>query len=105
MDFGAAAHNSDTAGLLIIVLIFSIGAILAYLLQRFHLPTFLAFILTGMILGPDACNLVQISEIQALAQIGIIFLLFIVGLDLSVDKLRQLRYQAPLAGTLQLGVT
>jgi len=105
MDFGAVAHTSDTAALLIIVLIFSIGAILAYLLQRFHLPTFLAFILTGMILGPNSLNLVKINEIQALAQIGIIFLLFIVGLDLSVDKLRQLRYHAPIAGGLQLTIT
>jgi CPA2 family monovalent cation:H+ antiporter-2 len=105
MEFAAAAHASDTSALVVIVLIFSIGAILAYLLQRFHLPTFLAFILTGIILGPNALDVVKPNEIQALAQIGIIFLLFIVGLDLSVDKLRQLRYQAPLAGVLQLTFT
>jgi len=105
MELGAAAQASDTSALLIIALIFSIGAVLAYLLQRFHLPTFLAFILTGMILGPNALNVVRPDQIQELAQIGIIFLLFIVGLDLSVDKLRQLRYQAPLAGVLQLGIT
>lgn len=95
----------EVSVLTVLALIFSIGAVLAYLLQRFHLPTFLAFILTGMLLGPNALNLVQIDEIQTMAQIGIIFLLFIVGLDLSVDKLRQLRYQAPLAGVLQLGFT
>lgn len=102
---GSGAENLEASVLTILALIFSIGAVLAYLLQRFHLPTFLAFILTGILLGPNALNLVQINEIQTMAQIGIIFLLFIVGLDLSVDKLRQLRYQAPLAGILQLGLT
>jgi monovalent cation:H+ antiporter-2, CPA2 family len=102
---GAESHSLQSSVLTITVLIFSIGAIFAYVLQRFHLPTFLAFILTGMILGPDALNLVRGDEIQTLAQVGIIFLLFVVGLDLSVDKLRQLRYQAPLAGILQLGIT
>lgn len=99
------SHGIDVSVLSVTVLIFSIGAILAYVLQRFHLPTFLAFILTGMILGPDALNLVHIDKIRTLAQVGIIFLLFIVGLDLSVDKLKQLRYHAPLAGILQLSLT
>lgn len=98
-------HSLEVSVLTVMALIFFIGAVLAYVLQRFHLPTFLAFILTGMILGPSALNLVQSHEIQTLAQVGIIFLLFIVGLDLSVDKLRQLRYHAPLAGLLQLGLT
>ena len=105
MTIGAMSHTGEASALLIVVLIFSIGAVLAYLLQRLHLPTFLAFILTGMILGPDALNLVSINEIRTMAQIGIIFLLFIVGLDLSIDKIRQLRYQAPLAGMLQLALT
>lgn len=95
-------HGLEASVLTMLALIFSIGAVLSYLLQRFHLPTFLAFILTGIILGPNALKLVKIDEIQTLAQVGIIFLLFIVGLDLSVDKIRQLRYQAPLAGVLQL---
>lgn len=95
----------DASVLVLLALIFSIGAIFAYILQRFHLPTFLAFILTGILLGPNALNLVHVQEIQTMAQVGIIFLLFIVGLDLSVDKLRQLRYQAPLAGLMQLGLT
>lgn len=95
----------ETSILTITVLMFAIGAILAYILQRFHLPTFLAFILTGVILGPDGIDLVRPAEIRTLAQVGIIFLLFVVGLDLSVDKLKRLRYQAPAAGVLQLAFT
>lgn len=102
---GVETHGLEASLLGIIVLTFTVGAILAYTLQKLHLPSFLAFILTGMIMGPEALNLIRINEIRPLAQIGIIFLLFIVGLDLSLDKLKQLRYQAPLAGVLQLALT
>ena len=84
------------------VFMFVVGGGIAYVFQRFKLPTFLAFIITGILMGPSGLNLVDIRQVQLLAQVGIIFLLFIVGLDLSVDKLKQLRYQAPLAGVLQL---
>lgn len=91
--------------LTVLVLIVLLGAVLAWLLQRFNLPTFLAFILAGIILGPDALHLVKLEEIRVMAQVGVIFLMFIVGLDLSVDKLKRLRYRAPAAGMLQLGLT
>lgn len=102
---GVESASLDASILSVAVLMFTIGAVLSYLLQRFQLPTFLAFILTGIILGPGAFNLIQPEQIRTISQVGIIFLLFIVGLDLSVDKLKQLRYQAPLAGLLQLAFT
>jgi CPA2 family monovalent cation:H+ antiporter-2 len=98
-------HTIETAMLGIIVLIFALGAIISFILQRFHLPSFLAFILTGILLGSSGFNLIQEQQIRPLAQVGIIFLLFIVGLELSPDKLKQLRYRAPLAGSVQLILT
>jgi CPA2 family monovalent cation:H+ antiporter-2 len=102
---GLESQPLEISMLMVTVLMFAIGAILAYVLQRFQLPTFLAFILTGVLLGPGGFNLIQLEQIRTLAQVGIIFLLFVVGLDLSIDKLKQLRYQAPLAGILQLAFT
>lgn len=101
----ANAPTLEASMLAVTVLMFAIGAILSFILQRFHLPTFLAFILTGILLGSSGLNLIHETQIRPLAQVGIIFLLFIVGLDLSVDKLKQLRYRAPLAGVLQLTLT
>jgi CPA2 family monovalent cation:H+ antiporter-2 len=101
----AEAHGLDSSILLGMVIILTLGAVLAYILQRLQLPTFLAFILAGIILGTGGLNLIDSEVIRPLAQVGIIFLLFVVGLDLSVDKLKQLRYQAPLAGVLQLSFT
>ena len=99
------ALTSETSILAVIVLMFAIGAIMAFIFQRLHLPALLAFILTGMILGTEGLNMVQREEIEVMAHVGIIFLLFVVGLDLSLDKLKRLRYQAPAAGVLQLVIT
>jgi CPA2 family monovalent cation:H+ antiporter-2 len=99
------SHTLETTVLAVTVLMFALGAILSFILQRFHLPSFLAFILTGILLGSSGLNLIQEQQIRPLAQVGIIFLLFIVGLELSIDKLKQLRYRAPLAGMLQIIIT
>lgn len=87
------------------VIIFAMGAVIAYIFQYFRLPTVLGYILTGVLAGPQGLNLLEEHQVRLLAQIGIIFLLFIVGLELSFNKIRQLRFQAPAAGVLQLGLT
>ncbi len=87
------------------VLIFGIGTILAFIFQRFQLPSVLAFILTGVLAGPSGLDLLHEEQIEVVAQIGIIFLLFIVGLELSIGKIKQLGFQAPMAGVLQLVFT
>lgn len=88
-----------------IILLFGLGTLIAYIFQRLKLPTVLGFILTGVLLGPQAFNVIKEEHIEGLAHMGIIFLLFMVGLELSIAKIRQLRFQAPVAGVLQLALT
>ncbi len=88
-----------------VLLMLAVGGVIAFVFHRIRQPMFLAFILTGVLLGPYGLNLLEEAQVRTLAQVGIIFLLFIVGLDLSVDKLKQLRYHAPAAGALQLVIT
>lgn len=89
-----------------IVIVMGVATGMAYLFQWIRLPALLGYILTGVIIGPYLLGLIQDSAlINAMAQIGILFLLFIVGLELSFTKLKQLRFHAPVAGVLQLGLT
>lgn len=85
-----------------IAVLFAMGTLMAYLFHRLALPTVLAFIVTGIVLGPSGLSWIHHDQIEMLSHIGIIFLLFLVGLELSVTKIRQLKFQAPLAGVLQL---
>lgn len=59
-------------------------ALLAYLIKQ---PIILAYILTGVILGPSLFDFLSNKElIDGLALVGITFLLFLVGLELDVRK-------------------
>lgn len=99
------ATGMDASALGTVVLIFVTGALSSYLLNYFRLPAFLGFILAGIVLGPSGLSLIKPEQMHVLSQVGIIFLLFIVGLELSVDKLKALRFRAPLAGVLQIVIT
>jgi len=97
----------DNLGLgleLIIVLIAAvIGGILAH---RAKLPVLLGYLLAGMLVSPHGLGLVQNTEaIESLASIGVILLLFTLGLEFSLDELRKIGAVAVLGGTIQILVT
>jgi len=67
---------------IVIVLGISIVIILAF--QKIKVPSILGFLMAGIIVGPSAFNLLSSShEVELLSEIGIIFLLFIIGIELS----------------------
>jgi CPA2 family monovalent cation:H+ antiporter-2 len=85
------------------VALLGVATVLTYLFNRVNLPPILAYILTGALVGPYGLQLVHDEAlIRAMAQIGILFLLFIIGAELSMGQLRELRRQAPVAGLMQL---
>lgn len=86
-----------------LVVLLGVGMMLAFIFHKFKLPSVLAYIFTGVVIGPYGFKLIQDPAlVKAMAEIGILFLLFMVGMELSVAKLKQLRFQAPIAGVLQL---
>lgn len=59
------------------------------LFQRLKMGSVLAYLVAGMVIGPYSLGLVESLEgTQALAELGIVFLLFAVGLELSFERLR-----------------
>ncbi|MCX7981388.1 MAG: cation:proton antiporter [Syntrophales bacterium] len=89
---------------IIAILGLSVGVI--YVCQRLNLPALVGFLVTGMILGPGGLRLIPDSHsVQALAEIGVVLLLFSVGLEMSVMDLVRLRKKVLLFGSLQVGVT
>ncbi len=82
------------------------AAALMVLLARFlRMPSIVAYLVAGLILGPGS-GLVQPSPIvHDLSEIGIMLLLFVVGLELSIDKIRAVGKVAVLAGLGQVVFT
>ncbi|MBN1274882.1 cation:proton antiporter [Candidatus Woesearchaeota archaeon] len=86
-------------GLMIIV-----ATAFAYVLRFFKQPLIPAYILTGIVLGPVLGLLHDLSVMRILAEIGIAFLLFIVGLELDLKKLKDIGNVASVGAIVQIAV-
>ncbi|OKL41427.1 cation:proton antiporter domain-containing protein [Pontibacter flavimaris] len=88
------------------VIILGLSVIVILLFQRFKLPTLLGFLATGVIAGPHGLSLVANSNnIEILAEIGVILLLFIIGMEFSLKQLAIIKRTVLLGGTTQVLAT
>ncbi|MGO2103037.1 monovalent cation:proton antiporter family protein [Psychroflexus halocasei] len=86
---------------IVVVLGISIFIILGF--QKLKLPSILGFLLAGIIVGPSAFNLLSsYHEVELLSEIGIIFLLFVIGIELSFSGLMKMRRIVFLGGGVQV---
>jgi Kef-type K+ transport system membrane component KefB len=89
-----------------LTIIFIASSILSVLMRLLKLPTILAYIFTGLIVGPLALfgtEYFQDAEsLEALSKIGITLLLFILGLEMKVSELRSVGKVAILTGIGQI---
>ncbi len=89
---------------LVILLCLSLGIVLLF--QRLRQPSVVGFLVAGVVLGPHGLSLVRdAGQVEVLAEVGVILLLFTLGLEFSLTTLGQLRRQALLGGGLQIGLT
>ncbi|MDP3211763.1 cation:proton antiporter [Methylotenera sp.] len=89
-----------------ILLLLTVAIVVVVTFQRLHVPTSLGYLLVGVILGPHTLGpMVSIPEFQTLAEFGIVFLLFTIGLNFSLPQLHALRHQVFGLGTGQVVFT
>lgn len=83
-----------------LVIIFGVSASVIFLLHKLRVPSIVGFLMAGVLLGPHGFGLVQdIHEVELLAEIGVILLLFTIGLEISLKNLQRIR-SAVLGGGL-----
>jgi monovalent cation:H+ antiporter-2, CPA2 family len=89
-----------------ILLLLGIGVAVVLAFQRLHIPSSLGYLLVGVILGPNTPGpVIQPGQIQAIAEFGIVFLLFTIGLSFSLPQIHALRTQVLGLGTAQVALT
>lgn len=89
-----------------IVIVMGIALPIILLFQKLKVPSILGFLIAGIIVGPSAFNLLSSHhEVELLSEIGIIFLLFIIGIELSFKGLISIWRTVFIGGGLQVGVT
>jgi CPA2 family monovalent cation:H+ antiporter-2 len=79
------------------------AAVLGYLSQRLRLESVVGFLIAGAVVGPNALGLIEDAElVEGMGEIGVIFLMFAIGLELSADRLRQMGALMVAGGALQV---
>ncbi len=88
------------------VQVLAISVLLSLVLHRFKIPAIVGFLLTGMLVGPGGAGfVVHTEEIDILAELGVILLLFTIGLEFSVVNLIKIRKAVLLGGATQVFLT
>jgi monovalent cation:H+ antiporter-2, CPA2 family len=89
------------------VLIFLAAAVaLVPVFQRLRVSPILAYLAAGVIIGPQMLGLIkEVEAVAHVAEFGVIFLLFVIGLELSIDRLVSMRREVLGLGTVQVLLT
>ncbi len=89
-----------------LVLIFGVSASVIFLLHKVRVPSIVGFLMAGVLLGPHGFGLVRdIKEVELLAEIGVILLLFTIGLEISLKNLKRIRSAVLGGGLAQVFLT
>jgi len=89
---------------IVLILLVSIPVIIIF--NRMQLPSIVGFLIAGIILGPSVLKIISNpDQIEIMAEIGVILLLFSVGLELSLKELVRIRKILLLGGGLQVLIT
>ncbi len=91
----------------IIVATTLITLILNLILKKIHLPTIIGYIATGTIIAYvfDLHGAVNNHNLREIAEFGVVFLMFTIGLEFSISHLKKMRTEVFLTGTLQILIT
>lgn len=89
-----------------LVLIFALSASVVFILHQFRVPSIVGFLVAGTCLGPHGFGFIQkVREVELLAEVGVILLLFTIGLELSLKNLKHIRSAALGGGFSQVFLT
>ncbi len=100
----AAGETPTYVSELTLLLVVSAGVAFGFF--RLGVTPIIGFLLAGVLIGPNALGLVRDPElIDAAAEIGVILLLFTIGIEFSLDRLARIRRLILYGGGLQVGLT
>lgn len=89
-----------------VVIIFALSTLVNLIFTRFKIPTVVGYLLTGVIAGPYMLSLVgEGHDIELMAEIGVVMLLFTIGMEFSLKHLLRIRRIVFLGGFIQVTFT
>jgi CPA2 family monovalent cation:H+ antiporter-2 len=89
-----------------LVVLFGVAIVAVFVVTRLRLPSVAGFIAAGIVIGPGGLGLIgSARDVEVLADLGVVLLLFGIGLELSFERLRALARAIFVGGTLQVCAT
>lgn len=89
-----------------LIVILSVSAVVLYISTRLKLPSIVGFLVAGVLVGPYGVELISTAEeVDVLAEIGILLLLFSIGIEFSLSKLIESKKYVLVGGFLQVGLS
>lgn len=89
-----------------ILIIFSLSVVVLYICHRLNIPTIVGFLISGLLAGPHGLGLIgAVHEVEVLAEVGVVLLLFTIGIELSFAKLLKIRKTVLVGGSIQVLLT
>lgn len=89
-----------------LALIFGVAVVVVVLLGRIGMPSIAGMLMAGVLLGPNGLGMVSnLENVEAMAEVGVVLLLFTIGLELSLDRLRRIWKLVAIGGGVQVVLT
>ena len=94
-DYGVLAN---------LLVIFAASIAVVFIFHQFRLPSIAGFLVAGALIGPHGLNLIaDVGTVEVLAEVGIVLLLFTIGIEFSVPQLLSMRSLMFLGAPVQIG--
>ncbi len=98
-------HGEDTI-LRELILLLAVSLPITFIFHKIRLPALVGFLITGIILGPHGAAIVMdTTVVERLAEIGVVLLLFTIGLEFSIEDIMRSGRQFMIGGGLQVTLT
>jgi K+:H+ antiporter len=89
-----------------LVILLAAAVFIVFVSQKIKVPPVIGFLLTGVLIGPGGLSLVKDTEtVNVLAEIGVVMLLFTIGLEFEPARLRRIQRNFWVGGGLQVSLT
>lgn len=90
----------------IIEIIFIVSAVIVFILTKVNIPSLVGFLSAGILIGPSVLGIItNTHNIEVIAEVGVVLLLFSIGIEFSLKKLLKIKRIVFGGGLLQVLIT
>ena len=91
--------------LVVVIMLIATAVFVVAIFKRLNLSPVLGYLVAGALIGDNGFKVVTYDQTSLLGEMGVVFLLFAIGLELSIERLKAMRRYVFGLGSLQVLIT